>query len=105
MRNRYFDFNMTNEMHKSKLPSLFSTFMKGIDDLPLHPKNKHLVYQIYVLSKVSWHFTVADLPKTWVTEYLDNLVSRYIRSWLDLLVSATLTFICAYIFIVFIGIL
>ena len=88
---RYFDFDMTNEVPKSKLLSLFSTFMKGIDDLPLHPKNKLLVYQRYVVSKVSWHFTVADLPKTWVTENLDNLVSRYIHSWLHLPVGATLT--------------
>ena len=86
-----FDFDMANEMHKSKLLSLFSIFMKGIDDLPFHPKNKLLVYHRYVLSKVSWHFTVADLPKTWVTENLDNLVSRYIRSWLELSVSATVT--------------
>ena len=65
--------------------------MKGIDALPLHPKHKLLVYHRYVLSKVSWHFTVADLPKTWVSDYLDNLVSKYIRQWLDLPVSATLT--------------
>ena len=88
---RYFDFDMTNELHKSKLLSLFSTFMKGIDDLPLPSKNKLLVYHRYILSKVSWHFTVADIPRTWVTENLDNLASRYIRSWLDLPVSATLT--------------
>ena len=88
---RYFDFDMTNELHKSKLLSLFSTFMKGIDDLPLHPKNKLLVYHRYVLSKFPWHFAFADLLRTSVTENLDNLVSRYIRSWLDLPVSATLT--------------
>ena len=88
---RYFDFDMTNELQKSKLLSLFSTFTKGIDELPLHPKNKLLVYRRYVLFKVSWYFTVADLPRTWVTENLDNLVSRYIRSWLDLPVSATWT--------------
>ena len=78
-------------MHKSQLLSLFSTFMKGIDDLPLHPKNKLLVYHRYVLSKVSWHFNVADLPKTWVSDNLDNLVSKYIRRWLNFPVSATLT--------------
>ena len=88
---RFFDFDMSNEIHKSQLLSLFSKFMKGIDDLPLHPNNKRLVYHKYVLSKVSWHFTVADLPKTWVSDNLDNLVSKYIRRWLDLPVSATLT--------------
>ena len=88
---RFFDFEMSNQDHKSKLVSLFSTLMKDIDDLPLHPKNKLLLYHRYVLSKVSWHFTVADLPKTWVVQNLDNLVSNYIRQWLDLPVSATLS--------------
>ena len=32
--------------------------------LPLHPKYKILIYSRYVLSKLSWHLTVADLPKT-----------------------------------------
>ena len=81
---RFFDFDMSNEMHKSQLLSLLSTFMKGIDDLPLHPKNILLVYHRYVLFKVSWHFTVADLPKTWVSDNRDNLVSKHIRRWLDL---------------------
>ena len=40
---------------------------------------------------VSWHFTVADLSKTWVTENLDNFVSNYIRQLLDLPISATLS--------------
>ena len=88
---RYFDFAMSNQVHKNKLSSLFTELLKEIDSLPLHPKNKLLLYSRFVLSKVSWHFTVADLSKTWVTENLDNLVSKYIRQWLDLPVSATLS--------------
>ena len=88
---RFFDFEMTNCSHKERLLSMFPSLLKEIDDLPLHPKNKLLLYHRYVLSKVSWHFTVADLSKTWVIENLDNLVSKYIRQWLDLPISATLT--------------
>ena len=40
--------------------------MKTIDKLPLHLKYKILIYSRYVLSKLSWHLTVADLPKTWL---------------------------------------
>ena len=36
-------------------------------------------------------FTIADLGKTWVTEDIDNLVSKYIRQWLELPISATLS--------------
>ena len=64
--------------------------MKGIDDLPLHSKIKLLVYHRYLLSKMLWHFTITDLPITWVTDDLDNLVSKYIRRWLDPPISATL---------------
>ena len=87
---RFFDFDMSSEMDRSKLLSLFSTFMKGIDDLPLHSKIELLVYHRYLLPKMLWHFTVTDLPKTWVTDNLDNLVSKYIRRWLDPPISATL---------------
>ena len=60
--------------------------------LLFHPKNKLLLYHRYVLSKVSWHFTVAaDLPKIYFFQNLDNLVSNYIRQWLDFPVSATLS--------------
>ena len=82
---------MSNQVHKSKLSSLFTELLKEIDSLPLHPKNKLLLYSRFALSKVSWHFTVAYLSKTWVTENLDNLVSKYIRQWLDLPISATLS--------------
>ena len=80
---------MSNQEHKAKLNSLFSELLQEIDPLPLHPKNKLLLYNRYLLSKVSWHFTVANLSKTWIVENLDNLVSKYICQWLDLPISAT----------------
>ena len=62
-----------------------------IDALPVLPKNKLLLYQRYILSKLSWHLTVATLPKTWVLQHLDNVVTRFARQWLDLPISATLS--------------
>ena len=87
---RFFDFEMSNENHKTKLLSLITSLLKEIDDLPLQSKNKLLLYHVYVLSKVSCHFTVADLSRIWVVENIDDLVSKYIRLWLDLPISATL---------------
>ena len=82
---------MSNQGHIYKLSSLSTELLKEIDSLLLHPKNKPLLYSRSVLYKVSWHFTVADLSKTWITENHDNLVSKYIRQWLDLPISATLS--------------
>ena len=50
---RYFNFNMSDEKHKSELTSLAEELMADIDSKPLHPKNKILLYSRYILSKLS----------------------------------------------------
>ena len=88
---RYFDFEMTNQSHTLDLSTAIEEMMSDIDQKPLHPKNKLLIYNRYVLSKISWHFTVADLSKTWVSETIGSLALHYIRKWLDLPVCGTLS--------------
>lgn len=88
---RYFDFNMSEENHKSELHDTLTDIMNEIDELPLHPKNKIMLYSRYALAKISWHFTVSDIGKTWVNEKLDGIASKYIRKWLELPISATLS--------------
>ena len=75
-------------------PKLFinnETMLTRIDALSVLPKNKLLLYQRYILSTLSWHLTVATLPKTWVIQHLDNFVTRFVLQWLDLPISATLS--------------
>ena len=65
--------------------------MSKIDELPLHPNNKILFYSRYLLSKISRDFTVLDISMTWISDTLDRIASKYIRKWLELSVSATLS--------------
>ena len=88
---RFFDFDMTDNMHKSELMSVVEELMSDIDKTPLHPRNKLLLYNRYVLSKLSWNLTVANLTKTWVTQSIDSVVNQYIRKWLEIPVSGTLS--------------
>ncbi|CAB4008393.1 Hypothetical predicted protein [Paramuricea clavata] len=88
---RYFDFNMSDEEHRSELLDVFNDIMNKINELPLHPKNKILLYSRYLLSKISWDLTVSDISKTWICETLDSIATKYIRKWLELPVSATLS--------------
>ena len=88
---RLFDFNMSNNQHMSELSSLVQDFMNDIDIKPLHPKHKLLLYSRYVLSKLSWYFTIANISKTSITEHLDSVVNGYIRKWLDIPISGTLS--------------
>ena len=57
---RYFNFDMDNKDHKELVKSSLQTMLKTIDSLNIHPRNRLLLYDRYVLSKLSWHFTVAD---------------------------------------------
>ena len=75
---------------RAKIPDLVKGFSLGeqiAEEEQLHAchqKSKLLLYHRLVLSKLSWHFTIADLGKTWANENIDNFVSKYIRQWLEL---------------------
>ena len=70
---RFFNYAMDNKSHKQILLDNTEEMMKTIDKSPLRPKCKIQIYSRYVLSKLSWHLTVVDLPKTWIENNLDNL--------------------------------
>ena len=82
---------MNNVGHKSEVLELATNLMSKIDKIPCHPKNKLQLYHRFVLSKLAWHFTIADIGKTWVADNIDNLVSQYVCQWFELPISATLS--------------
>ncbi|CAB4016886.1 Hypothetical predicted protein, partial [Paramuricea clavata] len=88
---KYFDFSMSEKEHKQELITLMDDIMSEIDLKPLHPKNKLLLYSRYLLSKLSWHFTVTTLSKTWDSENMDSVVNKYVRKWLEIPISGTLS--------------
>ena len=81
---------MDNSYHKLELVSNTKEFLKKISSLPLHPRNKLLLYNKYVLFKLAWHLTIADLGLTWVKHNLDTLLIYFVSSWLEIQVSATI---------------
>ena len=54
-------------------------------------RNKYLLYDRHVLSKISWHLTVADLGKTWLSENLHTIARKHVHQWLDLSIFATIS--------------
>ena len=90
---RHFNFRMNNQPHMDFLLNEFRNLMNAIDKLPLHPKNKIKLYQQYVLSKIAWHLTIADIPITWVKQNLDTILNSHLRSWLEIPISGTVDLI------------
>ena len=82
---RYLNFEMDNKVHKEKLQFSLVDMLTNIDSFPILPKNILLLYQRYLLSKLSWYHTVANPSKTWISENLDSITIRFIRQWFDLL--------------------
>ena len=91
---RYFSFNLSDDQHKSELISFIEELLADIGSKPIHPKNKIFPYNRYLLSKLSWHFTVSSLSKTWVIKNIDSKVNSHIRKWLDIPISGTLSTVC-----------
>ena len=68
---------MNNMDHKSEVLELVTNLMRKIDKIPCHPRNKLQLYHRFVLSKIAWHFTIADIGKTWVTDNIESCISVY----------------------------
>ena len=84
---------MSSNDHKNFLLEDVNSMMTSIDKLPLHPRNKLLVYHRYVLSMLSWNLTIENLSETWVKPALDTIVHKYVREWLEIPISGTLDII------------
>ena len=52
-----------------------------------------LTYQRYVLSKLSWNLTIADIGITWVDQFLDIVFNQCVRSWLEIPIAGTVDII------------
>ena len=85
---------MDNKTRKELVIDQAKDIFAKIDVLPLHPKNKIMLYSRYLLSKHSWHLTLADLTKTWVEQNLDSLYTYYLRLWLEIPPCGTINNLC-----------
>ena len=88
---RFFTLCMDNYEHKFILLEALMSLLNKIDAIPCHPRIKLPLYHRFILSKLSWHLTIADLSRTWVVEDLDNVFTKYIRRWFELPNSASIS--------------
>ena len=86
---RWYNFEMDNAEHKANIIKLTNDILMKIDSLPLHPRNKILLYSQYLHAKLSWDLTVADIDKTWIVNNIDNICRQFIRKWLEIPPSGT----------------
>ena len=87
---RHFNYAMDDAEHKSHVQERTNEILQDIDKLPLHPRHKIALYKSYLLSQISWDLTVANIGLTWVKNNLDNVVSLYLRRWLEIPINGTL---------------
>ena len=45
------------------------------------------------MSKLSWHLTIADIEQAWIINNLDSLAHNYLRRWLEIPASGTLSIV------------
>ena len=93
---RWFNFSMNNSEHKRELVETSENILDTIHKLPLHPKNNLLLYNNYLIPKLCWNLTIADLDMTWIKQNLDTLCHNYFRRWLNIPAGGTVKNITAF---------
>ena len=86
---RWFSFSMDNSEHKKELRETLEKKLDIIHKLPLHPKNKLWLYSNYLIPKLCWNLTIADIDITWIKQNLDLLCHNYFRRWLNIPAAGT----------------
>ena len=87
---RVFDCNMDDQAHKKSLVEKCNRILEDIDKLHLHPRHIIELYWRFLVSKISWDFTISDLYITWAKQTLDSISSSFVRKWLEIPISGTL---------------
>ena len=54
---------MSSKQHHLNAKATLTDLLQQIDSLNIHPEAKLLLYQKCILSKLSWHLTVADISE------------------------------------------
>ena len=80
----WYNFEMDNAEDKANIIQLTNDILMKIDSLPLHPRNKILLYSRYLHTKLSWDLTVADINETWTVNNIDNICRQFTRRWLEI---------------------
>ena len=87
---RYYNYDMADEEHENNFFETARELLHEVDSLPLHSKNKILLYKSYILSKLSWNFTISETSVTWVKTNIDMKVHEYFRRWLEIPIGGPL---------------
>ena len=75
---------------KDELVSEVMQYLAKIDLMPVKPLQKIAIVQKYVYSKLRWRFSIYPLTTTWVSQNLENLVSKSLRKWLQIPISGNI---------------
>ena len=64
-----FSFNMNTDSVQQALVTEMNEYLNKLDRLPLHAKNKLLIINRYIYSKLRWRFSIYIICETWVKQY------------------------------------
>ena len=76
---------------KKELELELTDYLEKIHRLPLHPRNKILITNKYVYSKLRWRLSIYKLSETWVVQHLDDKIINYVKRWLHFHQGVNLT--------------
>jgi len=85
---RTFTFDMKGESEKKEVQNKLDNYLNITSNLSLKPQTKLKILHRFILPQLSFSLRVCNFCETWVSESLDSLCVRHIRSWIEAPISS-----------------
>jgi len=85
---RLFDVSLDDACAKSNIVSKMDNFLKIISNLKIKPQTKLRIFSQFLPSQFSFELRIYNFSSTWISENIDALCIRVIRSWIEAPISS-----------------
>src|SRR6267154_4305625 len=85
---RLFDVSLDDACAKSNIVSKMDNFLKIISNLKIKPQTKLRIFSQFLPSQFSFELRIYNFSSTWISENIDALCIRIIRSWIKAPISS-----------------
>src|SRR5919106_2286493 len=78
-----FSFDMKGDCEKTDILNKLTKYLNIISDLKLKPQTKLKILDRFIIPQFSFSLRVCNFSATWISETLDSLCVKHIRSWIE----------------------
>ena len=72
------------KLARDAITEKLASLLARVNEAPVTRKQKLKLFRLGICSKLSWEFTIAEFPVSWLKKTLDLMVTRHLKKWAGL---------------------